>query len=56
LFDWRPPTGDDVARGLFLLTLGLTKKMAFADQFAKVAESYFRNPSGATGIPPPGAE
>src|SRR5579872_545759 len=29
LLHWRAPGGDDMARGLFLLTLGLTKKMAF---------------------------
>src|SRR5579862_7814536 len=32
LLHWSPPSGDDVARGIFLLILGLTKKMAFADQ------------------------
>src|SRR6266702_7882630 len=37
LLGWRPPTSDDAARGLFLLVLGLAKKMAFADQFAMVA-------------------
>ena len=41
LWAWQPPTADDVARGVFLTALGLTKKMAFADQFAKVANSYF---------------
>ena len=38
---WQPPSSDDVSRGLLLLALGLTKKMAFADQFAKVANDYF---------------
>ena len=33
LFHWQPPTGEDVSRGILLLVLGLTKKMAFADQF-----------------------
>jgi alginate O-acetyltransferase complex protein AlgI len=41
LYNWRPPSGDDVSRGIFLLALGLTKKMAFADQFAAVANTYF---------------
>src|ERR1019366_3072381 len=27
LFDWRPPSSDDVSNGIFLLVLGLTKKM-----------------------------
>jgi alginate O-acetyltransferase complex protein AlgI len=43
LWNWQPPSPGDVARGAFLITLGLTKKMAFADQFAKVANGYFGN-------------
>jgi len=38
-----------VAHGLFLLIFGLTKKMAFADQFAKVANGYFANVSADPG-------
>ncbi len=41
LWKWRAPSAEDVSTGLFLITLGLTKKMAFADQFAKVANRYF---------------
>ncbi len=40
---WRAPGGEDIARGAFLMTLGLTKKMAFADNFAKVSDSYFNS-------------
>src|SRR5438552_7951287 len=36
LLHWRPPSSEDVARGIFLLMLGLTKKMAFAAHFAQV--------------------
>src|ERR1700733_963026 len=43
LYHWRAPTADEVSRGLFLIALGLTKKMAFADQFAAVANAYFGN-------------
>jgi alginate O-acetyltransferase complex protein AlgI len=43
LWDWQPPVSDDLSRGVFLIALGLTKKMAFADQFAKVANEYFAN-------------
>ena len=50
LFDWQPPTLDDVSRGLFLIVFGLTKKMAFADQFAKVANVYFGNVAGNPGM------
>jgi alginate O-acetyltransferase complex protein AlgI len=41
LLEWHPPTTDDVLRGIFLLALGLTKKMALADQFAVVSNDYF---------------
>ncbi len=41
LYHWKAPSADDVSRGIFLLALGLTKKMAFADQFAIVANTYF---------------
>jgi alginate O-acetyltransferase complex protein AlgI len=51
LLHWNPPDGEDVARGLFLLTLGLTKKMAFADPFARVADNYFSHAAAYPGIP-----
>jgi len=41
LWKWHAPSSEDVSTGLFLVILGLTKKMAFADQFAKVANNYF---------------
>jgi alginate O-acetyltransferase complex protein AlgI len=41
LYKWSPPSTDDISRGIFLLALGLTKKMAFADRFAAVANNYF---------------
>jgi alginate O-acetyltransferase complex protein AlgI len=50
LLHWRPPSREDVARGIFLLMLGLTKKMAFADQFAQVADGYFKNVAGNPGM------
>ncbi len=43
LFGWKAPTVDDVSRGMFLTALGLTKKMAFADRFAIVADNYFNH-------------
>ena len=49
-FNWQPPSAEDVSRGVLLLALGLTKKMAFADQFAKVANDYFKNVSGNPGM------
>jgi D-alanyl-lipoteichoic acid acyltransferase DltB (MBOAT superfamily) len=49
LYAWSPPTAADVSRGLFLLALGLTKKMAFADQFAAVANAYFADVTAHPG-------
>jgi len=49
LWHWQPPSSADVSRGILLMALGLTKKMAFADQFAKVANDYFKNVSGNPG-------
>lgn len=40
---WRHPAQEEVLRGTLLIVLGLTKKMAFADQFAQIADSYFQN-------------
>ncbi len=50
LFHWQPPSAEDVSRGVLLMALGLTKKMAFADQFAKVANDYFKNVSANPGM------
>jgi alginate O-acetyltransferase complex protein AlgI len=50
LWHWQPPSYEDVSRGILLMALGLTKKMAFADQFAKVANDYFGNVSGNPGM------
>jgi D-alanyl-lipoteichoic acid acyltransferase DltB (MBOAT superfamily) len=50
LFKWRRPQATEVLQGIFLLSLGLTKKMAFADRFAPIANEYFNNISGYPGI------
>jgi alginate O-acetyltransferase complex protein AlgI len=52
LFNWRPPTLDEVQSGVFLVIIGLAKKMAFADQFAIVADSYFNNLGANPGAVP----
>jgi alginate O-acetyltransferase complex protein AlgI len=52
LLHWNPPTTDDVSRGIFMIGLGLTKKMAFADQFAKIANSYFGHVAAYPGWRP----
>jgi alginate O-acetyltransferase complex protein AlgI len=50
LWKWQRPAGGDVSEGLLLLVLGLTKKMAFADTFAKVANGYFADVAGNPGV------
>jgi len=48
-YHWNRPSAEEVSRGIFLVVLGLTKKMAFADQFAKVANAYFGNVAAHPG-------
>ncbi len=50
LYHWRPPSSDDVLRGLLLLFLGLAKKMVMADQFAQIANAYFQDPGRHPGM------
>jgi len=50
LHPWHPPAAGEVRRGAFLIVLGLVKKMAVADQFAKVANNYFANVSANPGV------
>ena len=50
LYNWHPPSGEDRASGILLVALGLTKKMAFADQFAIVSDSYFNSVTGQPGM------
>jgi D-alanyl-lipoteichoic acid acyltransferase DltB (MBOAT superfamily) len=52
LLDWHPPSAEDVSRGVLLMALGLTKKLAFADQFAKVANGYFGDAAHHPGMVP----
>ena len=51
-FHWQPPTSDDLSRGFFLVILGLTKKKAFADQFAQISDSFFNNVTAHPGMLP----
>jgi alginate O-acetyltransferase complex protein AlgI len=50
LLDWHAPSAEDVMRGVLLVALGLAKKMAFADQFAKVANEYFGHVAAHPGM------
>jgi alginate O-acetyltransferase complex protein AlgI len=49
-YHWRPPTSEEVLRGIMLVTLGLTKKMALADQFARISDAYFKNVTAQPGM------
>ena len=49
LFHWEAPSLEDVQRGMFLLFIGLAKKMVLADQFALVADAYFNNVAAIPG-------
>ena len=52
LYRWRGPNSEEQLRGVLLMVLGLTKKMALADQFAQVADAYFANPANHSGMLP----
>jgi alginate O-acetyltransferase complex protein AlgI len=43
LYNWRAPSGEEWLRGVLLVVLGLAKKLALADQFAKISDAYFGN-------------
>ncbi len=49
LFHWKPPDAATVQRSALSIVAGLSKKMIFADQFAKIADPYFRNPAAFPG-------
>jgi len=51
LFAWRPPTASDITYGLARAGFGLFKKMAIADQFADVANSYWGAIAAHPGAP-----
>jgi len=48
-YGWKPPVGEEQLRGILLMLLGLTKKMAFADQFSQIADGYFGSASAHPG-------
>ena len=51
LYGWHRPNADELLRGIGEIALGLVKKMAIADQLARVADAYFRDPSAYAGAP-----
>ena len=50
LYHWRPPNSEEVLRGILLVTLGLAKKIALADQFAIISDAYFKNVTAQPGM------
>jgi D-alanyl-lipoteichoic acid acyltransferase DltB (MBOAT superfamily) len=49
LYKWAPPKPAEVWHGALLLLLGLAKKVALADQFARISDGYFKNVAGQPG-------
>ena len=52
LYHWRRPTAEELQHAAVFFVCGLTKKMLFADQFAKVADAYYRNVFAHPGLLP----
>ena len=52
LYNWRAPTGQELRRGILLIVLGLTKKVALADQAALISDRYFHNAAAYPGMLP----
>jgi len=50
-YQWAPPINEEKLRGVLWILLGLAKKMALADQFAQIADSYFMNLAAHPGAP-----
>ncbi|MDP8980953.1 MAG: MBOAT family protein [Acidobacteriota bacterium] len=50
LYHWRPPSREEQASAILLIALGLAKKMAFADNLARVSDSYFNNLAQHPGL------
>lgn len=50
-YNWTAPVSEEKLRGVLWILLGLAKKMALADQFAQIADSYFKNLAAHPGAP-----
>ena len=49
LYRWSPPDAREILRGTLLVVFGLLKKLAIADQFARIADGFFRDPAAQPG-------
>lgn len=52
LYNWRPPNREELRRGVLTIVIGLTKKVAFADQAALISDRYFGNLYAHPGMVP----
>ncbi len=52
LYGWRRPSMAEAQQGVFLVLFGLAKKMVLADQFALLADGYFRDVTAHPGAVP----
>jgi D-alanyl-lipoteichoic acid acyltransferase DltB (MBOAT superfamily) len=49
LYHWQAPDSHEILRGTLLVVFGLLKKLAVADQFARLADAFFRDPAAHPG-------
>jgi len=49
LYHWRAPDSQEQLRGVLLVVFGLLKKLAIADQFARLADQFFSKPAAYPG-------
>jgi len=49
LYHWRAPDSKEQLHGVLLVVFGLLKKLAIADQFARLADKFFANPAAYPG-------
>src|SRR5438046_2948997 len=49
IWTWRRPAAIVIQSGIILVLSGLLKKMVFADRFAVVVDSYFKDPTAQPG-------
>jgi hypothetical protein len=49
LYHWQAPDAHEILRGTLLVVFGLLKKLAIADQFARLADTFFRDPAAHPG-------
>ena len=51
-YNWRAPSAVMLQNGILMILAGYVKKMVLADQFAQIANPYFKNVAGQPGLLP----